>query len=466
MPQATEAQNAWVRDVFGLDMSSSGDTPPMAGGRGAVSRRKKKAPPAPDGDVVKMWEDNLAQKNWPGAAFIGSALPKPDLAERIKALPDVDVAALYDAAVAAESNPRGNVTLATRDRALAFAKASHDFTRIAACLNGFGQRAIRVEMTKFSADDVKNLHDAAVASGDLGQSSDVAIATGSLAHPILGPMQQGRAAALEAKLSPEDQKKYHALLDAAKSAPEKQFITKGLAANHSVAELEAFAAKIAGKSADWMRDNLSLTGNSDGKGIKQQWHDSCGPTTYEAVQGELDPLYALKMHENNKKLTQADDDHARKLNPNMADDQRAVLTSTVNGQQGIAVARNQSGGKGMWIDPALNAVSASTGLTYSQMAVGTAVGQSSQAASIAKIADAAAKGRPVPILIGPPTGDQLHYVLVTATDAGPPRLFTMHDPWDGKTVIRTEAQITGGQIDLAGHNYRRYVEVPQPVALP
>jgi hypothetical protein len=341
--------------------------------------------------------------------------------------------------------------------------ASHDWTRIATVLEGFGQRAIRVEMTKLSAEDSKKLHDAAVAAPKLGQNSAVAIATGALVHPVLGTMQQGRAASFEKNLSPEDSTKYHALLDGAKSAPEKQFITKGLAANHSVAELEAFAQKIAGKSADWMRDNLSLTGNSDGKGIKQQWHDSCGPTTFEAVQGELDPLYALKMHEDNKKLTEADDDNARKLNPKMAADQKTVLTSDVLGQRGVAVNRDQSGGKGMWIGPALDSVQASTGLVYSQEPVPAGAAMS---ASVSKMAAAVAKGEPVPILIGAATGNQLHYVLLTATEPGPPRLFVVHDPWDGKTVMRTEEQIKGGKIDLAGWNVIRYVEMPRPAPPP
>ncbi len=359
-------------------------------------------------------------------------MKQADLAERVKLLSDADVTSLDFAAIEVESNPKGQVRRAARDRALAVAEALHDWTRIATVLEGFGQRDIRLEMTKLSAEDVTKLHDAAVASATLGQSSAVAIATGTLVHPILGAMQSGRACKFEKELSPEDQTKYHALLNAAKSAPEKQFITKGLAANHSVAELEAFARKIAGKSADWMRDDLSLTGNSDGKGIKQQWHDSCGPTTFEAVQGELDPLYALKMHEDNKKLTEADDDHARKLNPEMAEDQRNVLTQQVNlsgggTMQGAAVNRSQSGGQGTWIGPALDSVQASTGPVYSQepMPVGPAM-----SASVSKMAAAVAKGEPVPILIGAATGTQMHYVLLTATEPGPPRLFVVHDPWE------------------------------------
>ena len=114
---------------------------------------------------------------------------------------------------------------------------------------------------------------------------------------MIGTAQQKRSDGMLAKLSPEDQKKYNDMLGKAKTDKEKQYLAKGLASGHSVAELEGFQAKIAGKDEKWMQDNLSLTGNSDGKGVKQQWHMSCNATAVQAVKGEMDPLYALKVHE-------------------------------------------------------------------------------------------------------------------------------------------------------------------------
>jgi hypothetical protein len=64
-------------------------------------------------------------------------------------------------------------------------------------------------------------------------------------------------------------------MDATKSEAEKQYLLKGVAAGHTVAELKAFAKKVQGKDAKWMRDNLSLTGSSTGTGVMQQWSQSC-----------------------------------------------------------------------------------------------------------------------------------------------------------------------------------------------
>jgi hypothetical protein len=286
----------------------------------------------------------------------------------------------------------------------------------------------------------------------------VAIDTAVFAHPTISPQQEGRASAIEKKLSPEDATKYHALLDAAKSPKEKQFITKGLAANHSVAELTAFAAKIAGKDDKWMQDNLSLTGASDGTGVKQQWHDACGPTTFEAVKGELDPLYALKMHEDNQHLNQADDKDGSKTNPNLAADQSAILM-----EGGGTVTDRDTKGGGMWITDDLNKVAATTGLTYDTKKIGEGA---TLEEGITAINEATAKGAPVPIVIGNGSQDYAHYVLITASDPGPPRYYKIHDPWSGETVTRSEKQLRGGQLDIAGGlNDLESFAKPTPVAV-
>jgi hypothetical protein len=109
-----------------------------------------------------------------------------------------------------------------------------------------------------------------------------------ISAPILGTAQQARALAIREKLSPADEEKFEKILDGAGNVKEQLYITKGLAAGHSLSELEAFAAKIKGKDDKWMQDHLKLTGDSTGSGIKQQWHMSCNATTAQAVKGELD----------------------------------------------------------------------------------------------------------------------------------------------------------------------------------
>ena len=57
---------------------------------------------------------------------------------------------------------------------------------------------------------------------------------------------------------------------------------------------------------------------------------------------------------------------------------------------------------------------------------------------------------PVPIVVGASEANYAHYVIVTATDPGPPRKFTIHDPANGTTETRTEEELKGGKIDIAG----------------
>jgi hypothetical protein len=292
--------------------------------------------------------------------------------------------------------------------------------------------------------------------------------------PVLGPEQQKRADAMKAKLAPDDQKKYQAVLDGAKSEKERQYITKGLAAGHSIGELQAFAVKIAGKDEKWMRDNLSLTGNSEGKGVKQQWSTSCNATTVEAVRGELDPLYALKMHEDNPNFTERDNSDGAKLNPKLAADQKALLeTPTASGYKGIARSVNDPTDPhaGRWNTDLLNNVEDSTGISFTNKRIGSGLTVDQ---AVEDISSSVQGGMPVPIVIGDGAiSAYAHYVLVTATDPGPPRSFSIHDPANGTTEIRTEEELKTGKIDLAGDPKKKgsgwnklgAYEKPTPVAV-
>jgi len=98
-----------------------------------------------------------------------------------------------------------------------------------------------------------------------------------------------------------------------------------------------------------MQDHLKLTGSSTGTGVQQQFMMACNVTTAEAVRGELDPIYALKVHDDNPNLGKLDDKNPDRMNPNLAAEQRAMLTSHYNGSQG-----NFGGGEATPRDPALN----------------------------------------------------------------------------------------------------------------
>jgi hypothetical protein len=294
---------------------------------------------------------------------------------------------------------------------------------------------------------------------DLGAKIDAynALAAKQVEPAILGSAQNDRADAVLKKMSATDQEEVKKLTDGAKSEPEKQFLLKGVAAGHSVKELQDFAKKIQGKDAKWMQDNLSLTGSSTGTGVKQQWHDSCNATTVEAVKGQMDPLYALKMHEENASLDQADNADGKKLNPKLAAEQKALLESDYKGQGGGVAANRSSSGTGRWADDLLNNVSDSTGTSYTTQKMG---GSNTVTTAMKSIDDGVSKGQPVPIVIGNSPSNYQHYVLVTGMEQGPPKRYTIHDPWSGTTVVRTDAQITSGAINIANCNQISAIEAP------
>ena len=288
--------------------------------------------------------------------------------------------------------------------------------------------------------------------------------------PILGSVQSARADAVLKKMPEKDQQEVQKVMDEVESEPKKQYVLKGVAAGHNVKELQDFAKKIKGKDAKWMRDNLSLTGSSTGAGVMQQWHHSCNATTVQAVRAQMDPLYALKVHEQNPKLDQADNADATKVNPKLAEEQRSMLASTYQGSvapakgyAGVPVARSAAGGAGRWADDLLNNLSDSTGVKYSTKKIGTGMTVDQ---AVGKIDSGMSKGEPVPIVIGNSSTQYTHYVLITGMEVGPPKQYSIHDPWSGTTVVRTEAQLKNGTLNIANSNQISAIEEPSEKAVP
>lgn len=263
------------------------------------------------------------------------------------------------------------------------------------------------------------------------------------------------------KLSDEDKKKFQDLIRNAKSDEERMYIWKAFGACHSIDECSSFAQKIRGKSPKWLNDNCRLTGSSSGDGVQQQWSHSCNATTAEAVRGEMDPVYALKEHEDNPNFGKVDDSDATKDNPNLAAEQKKMLESEYTGpasgkHKGVAANRGEaSSGSGRWGSDFFNDPAEQTGVTY------VTKKDPSNSDALKAIDGGVSQGVPVPIVIGNGPGQYTHYVLVTGEDDGPPKTYTIHDPYSGKTFTRTEDDIKKGKIDIAGSNRITAVEDPQ-----
>jgi type VI secretion system secreted protein VgrG len=279
---------------------------------------------------------------------------------------------------------------------------------------------------------------------------------------ILNKHQASRAELKYKALSPDDKKAFDQAISKAKSDDEKAYLRKALAAGRSTAEITAFADRIRGKDATWMQDNLKLTGSSKGTGVQQQFSHSCNATTMQALRGELDPIYALGVHDQNPNMDKVDDLDPNKYNPNLAAEQKAVLESKYNGTlgkmgAGVADARGGTAGRGRWIDDKLNELTPQTGIKYETQKLGPSL---STKQAVANIDTAVRQGAPVPIVIGPTPGSTMHYVLVTGASDAQPTTYTIHDPWSGQTVTRTRDQLENGQIGIGNLNHLSAVEQP------
>jgi hypothetical protein len=278
---------------------------------------------------------------------------------------------------------------------------------------------------------------------------------------IVSDAQAQRANDKFDKLPDDEKKKFQDILRNAKSDEERMYIWKAFGACHSTGECSAFADKIRGKDPKWLNDNCRLTGSSDGTGIQQQWSHSCNATTAQAVRGEMDPIYSLKEHEDNPNWGSVDDTDATKDNPNLAAEQKKMLESEYTGSasgrhKGVAADRGSSAaGSGRWASDLFNDPAEQTGVTY------VTKKDPSTTDALQAIDSGVASGVPVPIVIGNGAGKYTHYVLVTGSDPGPPKTYTIHDPWSGKTVTRTDDDIKNGKIDIAGSNQITAVEDPQ-----
>jgi tetratricopeptide (TPR) repeat protein len=284
---------------------------------------------------------------------------------------------------------------------------------------------------------------------------------------ILGITQANRARTRLAALEPADRSVFISLTRQAASDTERLYLYKALASAHSIREIETFANRIRGQNAQWLNDNLRLTGSSSGTGVQQQWSHSCNATMVQAVQGEMDPIYSLRIHDENPNFATVDNTNGMAQNPNLATEQRNMLTSTYNGglagaagHSGIAVGRGVGGGRGRWADDLLNQRSGATGMNFTTRRVGVDITLMNL---IATMNNALRRGMPVPIVIGNGLFQFTHYVLVTSitpATAATPITYTIHDPGSGQTVTRTISQLMNGTLALSGSNRITAIEMP------
>lgn len=263
-----------------------------------------------------------------------------------------------------------------------------------------------------------------------------------------------------------DQEAFVALLNPNVSSEFNQYLYKALAAGHPLSAISTFADAIRGKDSAWMQDNLQLTGDTSGNGVRQQWSFSCNATAVQAVRGELDPIYALATNTANPDLHNVDESDATSTNPDLAEEQRAMLESPYGGTHfgahtGVASDVNDpASGAGRWADDLLNSHSDSTGLGFAPQTVGAGM-DISVADAITAIDAGLGSGMPVPIVVGSGVGVTAHYVIIThVNEVAGVRTYTIHNPGDGKTTQVALSDLQNGNMNLSGWTTLTAIENP------
>jgi hypothetical protein len=262
------------------------------------------------------------------------------------------------------------------------------------------------------------------------------------------------------------------LLEQAGGDVEWAFLLKAAAAQRSIDDITVFAGRIRGMSERWLMRNLMVVdlvndldpeANPEETGIRQQYGNSCGPTSVQLLHAQADPIYSLELRSAGP-IDQASETPLQNpesvQNEQLANEQRDMLQSHVAGG---GMPATEEAGPGAWVESDMNALSAATGVSYTTRIIGTDI---TQAEAMEALRDGMATGVQVPIIVGGGLGpsNTSHYVVVllSAEDR-----YLIHDVATGESVWRTENEFITNTLHLPSlWNFFVAIDVPALVAPP
>lgn len=286
----------------------------------------------------------------------------------------------------------------------------------------------------------------------------LAAAVAAAAPATLGAHQASRVLPAYEALPPADRAAFDALLARFAGQPAvRDQLLKALAASNAVDDVAWLAGELDGRDPAWIAASTRLTPPGEaGPALRQQFSDSCVPTTAQALRAEYDPVYALRTRQANPDVTGADDHDPMAMNPALAEEQRDVLLRYAGGP----APRASQDGWGIEVTRPLNDVAAFTGLTYR-----THRGEPLEDA-LALIEANLAQGRAVPLVVSrvfaPGEGGGGHAVMATAVrhdEAGAPS-FLVFDPLAGEATWFSAEQLRRREMRFAGFDRIAYVLTP------
>ena len=261
------------------------------------------------------------------------------------------------------------------------------------------------------------------------------ILEGSAAGDDLGSFQGDQAKSNFDAMTPAEQDRFLDLLNRHEGTPAAQaYLLKGLASANTSEDLEWFSNQIEGKDAAWLANNARLTGDEP---LTQQFSTSCAPTVAQALRGELDPVYALRLRQTGD-VHEVDPANPYANNRQSALEQEALLDLAT----GRSVARDEQGGRGLAKSNWENVVDHMTNETGLDLALVELSGDA--AADV--IEENLKRGIPTPFGIYENSG---HAVLAVDLREGPqgPE-FQVYDPWFGTLTWVPKSDVATDQVDV------------------
>ena len=270
-------------------------------------------------------------------------------------------------------------------------------------------------------------------------------------------------------LSDPEYSALRSVLDSASSDMEWAFLVKAAAAQRSISDIFTFADRIRGMSERWLMRNLMVVdltndltpgANPEETGIRQQYGNSCGPTSMQLIHAQADPIYALELRSAgpiDEASESAVSNPESVPNQELAGEQASILNAHVATGTGNAPTNLPEGGAGAWVESDMNALSAATGVTYTTKIIGTDITLDD---AMSQLQDGLASDVQVPIIVGGGTGPThtSHYVVVLIAAEG---RFLIHDVATGDTVWRTEDEFRSNTLHLpSGWNFFVAIDVP------
>jgi len=119
---------------------------------------------------------------------------------------------------------------------------------------------------------------------------------------VLTPFHSGLAEDIKEEMPPEELENYEQMQNEL-SPLGGEFLDKALAMGYEGEDLENFFNQIEGMTDVWLRQNLTTTEPLRGRGLTQQWTTSCAATAAQSIRAELDPVYALDLHQSNEDIS-------------------------------------------------------------------------------------------------------------------------------------------------------------------